>query len=63
MISGDNKLRKQELSELDLIIISNVMELYHRAVTKSGTGTWDWDSGTWDARGLGDVINKQHLNL
>ena len=19
------------------------------AVTKSGTGTWDWDSGTWDA--------------
>ena len=31
MISGDNKLRKQELSELDLKIILNVMELYHRA--------------------------------
>ena len=27
MISGDNKLKKQELSELDLKIISNVMEL------------------------------------
>ena len=34
MISGDNKLRKQELSELDLKIISNVMELYHRATVK-----------------------------
>ena len=31
MISGDIKLRKQELSELDLKIISNIMELYHRA--------------------------------
>ena len=36
-----------------------------------GTGTWDWESGArgsgtrglGDARGLGDVINKQHLNL
>ena len=34
MISGDNKLRKQELSELDLKIISNVMELYHRATVE-----------------------------
>ena len=34
MISGDNKLRKQELSELDLKIILNVMELYHRATVE-----------------------------
>ena len=34
MISGDNKLRKQELSELDLKIISNVMKLYHRATVE-----------------------------
>ena len=34
MISGDNKLRKQELSKLDLKIISNVMELYHRATVE-----------------------------
>ena len=34
MISGDNKLRKQELSKLDLKIISNVMKLYHRATVE-----------------------------
>ena len=34
MISGNNKLRKQELSELDLKIISNVMELYQRATVE-----------------------------
>ena len=37
-----------------------------RAVTKSGTGTWDsglGDVGLGDTRGLGDVINKQHLTF
>ena len=34
MISGNNKLGKQELSELDLKIISNIMELYHRATVE-----------------------------
>ena len=41
------------------------------AVTKSGTGTWDsgledvglGDVGLGDTRGLGDVINKQHLTF
>ena len=34
MNSGNNKLRKQALSELDLKIISNIMELYHRATVE-----------------------------
>ena len=41
------------------------------AVTKSRTGTWDsglgdvglGDVGLGDTRGLGDVINKQHLTF